>query len=292
MNWIDLYDGNKFIGKYDVPREVTGRNGQVFRINFAVRKGGNGVVFDARRLSGGASTSCAVKMLRRLDDARHDRFTNEVRILAALDHPQIASSYDSGSFQISPNLSVPWVALELGGSNLREHVESKGPLQPDILVPVCTQICDALGHLHEQGLIHRDVKPDNFVWHANRPNFVRMIDFGIAKYVGEDVSARPLDQFTQQMEFVGPVFFSSPELIAYARDKTHPVDRRSDLFQFAKVIWYLATGRISAGVPARKLCPMGGSLRDTLLEILSDDPDDRPATSSAVAERLRGLKLT
>lgn len=109
-----------------------------------------------------------------------------------------------------------------------------------------------------------------------------MIDLGIAKRVDEDVSARPLDRFTTQQEFVGPVFFSSPELIAYASDKSQPVDRRSDLFQLGKVLWFLATGRIAAGIPFRRDCPADGKIWDIVMGLLPDNPSDRPNHASDV----------
>jgi serine/threonine-protein kinase len=150
-------------------------------------------------------------------------------------------------------------------------------------VSVGVQICEALGHVHSKQIIHRDIKPDNFVWYGAD---VRMIDFGIAKLFGEDVSARPLDQFTQHLEFVGPVFFSSPELIAYAGNKKHPVDQRSDLFQLGKVLWFLATGTISAGIPSRRECPLNGGLHDIVFGLLNDDPDDRPGDAMTVRDQL------
>ena len=109
-----------------------------------------------------------------------------------------------------------------------------------------------------------------------------MIDFGIAKRLGEDVSARPMDTFTQVKEFVGPVFFSSPELIEYATNKRHQVDTRSDIFQVGKLLWFLGTGKISAGVPSKKECPAGGKLRDVVLQMIDDDPDSRLQTMAEV----------
>jgi serine/threonine protein kinase len=113
-----------------------------------------------------------------------------------------------------------------------------------------------------------------------------MIDFGIAKQNGQDVSARPLDNFTKAMEFVGPQFFASPELIAYARDKSHPVDGRSDLFQLGKVLWFLATGVVLAGVPTRRQDPYGGQLYQLVLALLAEDPDDRPQSVAEVSAEL------
>ena len=147
----------------------------------------------------------------------------------------------------------------------------------------------ALDHLHAKGFVHRDIKPDNFVWVENSNTEVMMIDLGIAKRTTEDVSGRPLDIFTRTLEFVGPAFFSSPELIAYARDKTVTVDQRSDIFQLGKTIWFLATGQVSAGVPARRRCPVSGRLHSLVTRMVDDDPAGRPESAAALASEIEAL---
>jgi serine/threonine-protein kinase len=179
--------------------------------------------------------------------------------------------------------------MELGGPNLRDHVQQHGPIALGALVWIGSEMCQALQHIHDRDIIHRDVKPDNFVWDGNDHRHIKMIDFGIAKYIGEDVSARPLDEFTQHMEFVGPVFFSSPELIAYANNKAQPVTHKSDLFQLGKVLWFLATGKISAGVPAKRDCPAGGKFREVVLSLIDDDPDSRIVSAAEVEQQLLAI---
>lgn len=202
-----------------------------------------------------------------------------------LDHERIAQFLESGQISLGDR-DVPWIAMELGEANLRAHVLQHGPLPLTDFIRVATQMCDAVRHLHERGIIHRDLKPDNFVWDGEQDTSVKMIDFGIAKLHNEDVSTRPLDQFTKQLEFVGPVFFSSPELIEYSRDKSYPVDHRSDLFQLGKTLWFLATGRTSGGIPARKLCPADGAIYDIVRRLLNDDPDERIQTARQVRSYL------
>lgn len=232
---------------------------------------------------------CAIKLLRQRGLTRIDRFTNEIRIMTALQHDRIASYFDSGEVDVGSGHVVPWVAMELGGANLHDHVRKHGPIPFGTLVWIGSEMCQALYHIHERDIIHRDVKPHNFVWEDETQRHVKMIDFGIAKYIGEDMSSRPLDEFTQHMEFVGPVFFSCPELIAYANDKAHPVTHMSDLFQLGKVLWFLATGKISAGVPARKDCPAGGKFRNLVLSLVDDDPDSRLDSASIVETELQSI---
>lgn len=259
----------------------TGDSGKVLQVRGAVGGGGNGVVFSARGRNefNQFNLPCAVKMLRKFDGARVDRFQNEIRVMRDLDHPAISKVFDKGEYksEFAP-VGIPWMVMELGGDNLRRHVETKGPIGLSDLVPVSIAILDALAHMHDRGFVHRDIKPDNFVWNIVAPKvpIVKMIDFGISKKIDEDVSARPLDNFTQTMEFVGPVFFSSPELIQYASSKSTLVDHRSDLFQFGKTLWYLLTGRVAAGIPERKLDQTPDKrVHQLVCDLIQDCPDER-----------------
>jgi serine/threonine-protein kinase len=297
MRFVELFENHRSLGKFDVPDEIVSSNARSFRLYGATRMGGNGVVFEASELKNGllTGTNCAVKILKQLSQPRVDRFANEVRVLNVLDSPYISKCYDSGDIDVLAqtdglaNKAVPWVAMQLGGDNMRQHIENNGPLSLQLLKSISYGLCLAIEHLHEKGFIHRDIKPDNFVWRTNSNTAPMMIDFGIAKRQGEDVSGRPMDTFTRVTEFVGPVFFSSPELIEYSKNKAYPVDYRSDIFQLGKVFWYLATGKVSAGVPSRKECPAKGKLRDLVLHMIDDDPDERPQNLAQVRDAMNAI---
>ena len=297
MRFVELFDNNRSLGRYDVPAEIRTAEGRSYRLYGATRMGGNGVVFEASELLNGRTTgiNCAIKVLKQLNQPRVDRFNNEIRVLKELQSPYISTCYDSGSVDVVPQAddlpdrAVPWIAMQLGGSNMRQHVEEHGPLSLQELKNIAFGLCTAVEHLHEKGFIHRDIKPDNFVWRTAANTAPMMIDFGIAKRQGEDVSGRPMDTFTRVTEFVGPVFFSSPELIEYSKNKAYPVDYRSDIFQLGKVFWYLATAKVSAGVPSRKECPAQGRLRDLVLHMIDDDPDQRPQTLAEIREVMNAV---
>lgn len=271
---------------------LTGEDGNRFRLGAPVRTGGNGVVFRADRLGPYNRNigQCAVKLLKQLDDVRRDRFANEIRILKALKHDCIAGYYDSGTTTLgTPETVVPWMAMDMGHKNLREEVDQHGPVTGEGLLVLGIQACKALQCIHKEHIIHRDIKPQNFVYRNEDNDALMMIDFGIAKFIGENVAGRPMDQFTATMEFVGPVFFASPELIQYARDKNHPVDQRSDLFQLGKVLWFVATNTVSAGVISKAKDPFGGKLWDLCISLLQDDPADRPQTAAEVEQALQSI---
>jgi len=298
MRFIPLFQNNRSIGKYDVPERIAAGSNRTFRLQGATRVGGNGVVFEATEYVDDQATGlhCAVKLLKQLTPSRIDRFNNEVRVLQELSSPFVSAYFASGNvtvhgqqYSATAEEEVPWVAIQLGGSNMRQHVENHGALPLPVLKGMVPGLCSAIEHLHEKGFIHRDIKPENFVWRDAASKQPLMIDFGIAKRQGEDVSGRPMDAFTQVSEFVGPVFFSSPELIEYSRDKQHPVDYRSDIFQLGKLLWYLGTGKISAGIPSRRECPAGGKFREVVLNMIDDDPEGRPQSLADVRAMMNGV---
>lgn len=183
--------------------------------------------------------------------------------------------------------------MSLGGDNLRQFLDTtKHALDIQTTINVCIQICDALTHVHEKEIIHRDLKPANVIWATedDRDN-IFLLDFGIAKFVGEDVSGREMDKFTMMNEFVGPANFSSPELLAYARNKAHPVDHRSDLFQLGLILWFLATNQIMAGVPSKKRDPTNGAIHELVLDLVGENPDDRLNSAAEIKERLEAITI-
>ncbi|BBO36076.1 serine/threonine protein kinase [Lacipirellula parvula] len=277
--------------------ELEGSTGHRFKLGKHIRTGGNGVVFEAECTApdGTEEGLCAVKFLKELDDVRQDRFANEIRILNDLSHPNIVKCFGSGRVRLGEeNIDVPWMAMSLGDVNLRQYLdEHKAPLDAITAINTCIKVCNAIAHLHDKSIIHRDLKPANVIWltDEDRDN-IFLVDFGIAKYVGEDVSARRMDDFTSLHQFVGPANFASPELLAYSRDKSHPVDTRSDLFQIGLLLWFLATNRIAAGIPSRRLDPTNGPIFEIATQLLAMDPDDRIPTAGDLSKRLSEIVAT
>lgn len=277
--------------------ELNGQDGSTFQLKKAIRGGGNGVVFEADCFGpdGTAEGLVAVKLLKELDEVRQDRFNNEERILRALDHPKITRCFGSGVVKLGwQEIEVPWISMSLGDVNLRQYLDTqRQPLDLGTVLGVGMQICDAIKHLHDKDIIHRDLKPANVVWDSedDREN-IFLIDFGIAKYIGEDVSARKMDDLTSLTEFVGPANFASPELLQYARDKTHPVGIGSDLFQIGLLLWFLATNQVSAGIPSKSRDPSGGKLHALVLSLLAEDPADRPQSTSEVYSALEEIRAS
>src|SRR4051812_29128947 len=102
-----------------------------------------------------------------------DRFTREIRIAAALNHPHILPLYDSGEAAELLYFVMPFIA----GESLRQRLAREGQLPMDAALRIVRQVAEALHHAHRQGVIHRDIKPENILLHAGEP---MLADFGVA----------------------------------------------------------------------------------------------------------------
>jgi eukaryotic-like serine/threonine-protein kinase len=147
----------------------------------------------------------------------------------------------------------------------------RGPVPPEEAAGIAAQIADGLSAAHEKGFVHRDIKPDNVV--LARPDFPRILDFGLAKrsaaMLGGDVSDEDVTQsafLTQPGTIAGTVGYMSPEQV-----RGEEVDGRSDIFSLGVVLWEMLTGRRPFS---------GESPVDTLSAILREEPPPDPAVAS------------
>jgi serine/threonine-protein kinase len=259
-----------------------------YRIRRLIGEGGMGKVFEAEeRLSG---RRVALKVLRpelaRSEEARR-LFTNEMTILAHLDHPHVVRSLSCS--EIDGQLVM---ALEyLDGKTLREVLASRSTLPWPEAVRIAAQIASALAAAHRQDppIVHRDLKPENIMIAPD--GAVKVMDFGIAKVL-QAASATTTHS-------VGTLQYMSPEQIDAAR-----VDGRSDLYCLGLILYEMLAGtapfhsasprellnlQCTALPPAlspavRSLLPRGV---DRLLgELLEKSPDKRPASAEDVLHEL------
>jgi len=224
--------------------------------------GGMGEVFRARDTKLGRDV--ALKILPESfvhDDERLARFDREARVLASLNHPNIAAIYgleDADSKKI--------LVLELvDGEDLSKRL-ARGPLPVDDAVEFARQIAEALDTAHEQGVVHRDLKPGNVI--ATPDGKVKVLDFGLAKAFDIDASdSQNISQSptilsagaTAHGVILGTAAYMSPE---QARGKA--VDKRADIFAFGCVLFEMLTGR---------QCFSGETVSDTLAAVLRAEPE-------------------
>jgi serine/threonine-protein kinase len=261
------------LGPYPVERELG--------------RGGMGVVYLARdpRLN----RSVAIKVLP-AELARHPdhlaRFEREARHLASLNHPNIAAIYGVEDVEIpGPSDAQPerqrLLVLEyVPGQTLAERLKF-GALPVDEALDICRQIAQALEAAHDNGVVHRDLKPGNVA--ITPDGQVKVLDFGLAKGTSAstsdvDLALSPTFTYTPTAAGVilGTAGYMSPE---QARGK--PVDRRTDIWAFGCVLFECLTGRQFF---------QGETISDTIARILERDPDWSllpPDTPLKIRELLR-----
>jgi serine/threonine-protein kinase len=212
----------------------------------------------------------AIKVLPQqfaLDKERLARFEREARLLASLNHPNIATIHG-----LEKSDGQHFLVMELvEGDTLAERI-NKGPLPVDEALKVCCQIAEGLESAHEKGIIHRDLKPSNVK--VTPEGKVKILDFGIAKAFQDQTSESDLtkspaitDEMTQPGVILGTAAYMSPE---QAKGKT--VDKRVDIWAFGCILFECLTG---------KRAFRGDTISEMMASILKDEVEwkDLPKTT-------------
>jgi eukaryotic-like serine/threonine-protein kinase len=197
--------------------------------------GGMGEVYLAEHVL--LKRPCAVKLILpacAYNPRALERFEREVRLTAALSHPNIVEIYDYGR---ADDGTYYYVMEYLDGLSLAELVERHGVLPPGRVVYLLRQVCGALCDAHAAGLIHRDIKPSN-MFAARRGgtwDVAKLLDFGLVlSRAGSDAAHQ-----SGEGQVLGTPLYMAPEQVRGGRE----LDGRSDLYSLGAVAYYLLTGR-------------------------------------------------
>lgn len=266
----------KMLGNNGPDQSLIGAKIGSYQVLSLLGAGGMGEVYQAQDTKLGRDV--AIKVLPAAfvhDPERLSRFQREARMLAALNHPNIATIYG-----LEQTDGVHFLIMELvPGESLADRVKS-GPVRMEEALKIAVQIAEALEAAHEKNITHRDLKPANVK--VTPEGKVKVLDFGLAKVFGGD-SAQDLSHAvtltamgTEEGRILGTPAYMSPE---QARGKA--TDKRTDIWAFGCVLYELLT--------ARQAFP-GETLSDTIAAVLDSEPDwqSLPSTTpSKIRDLLR-----
>ncbi len=224
-------------------------------------RGAMGVVYRGRDESLDRDVALKVMTKGTADQAARARFQREARAAARLQHPNIVVIYELGE-----HAGSPFMALEmLEGTDLQRAIEEGIRPDPRRVLPLVLQILAGLGHAHEQGIVHRDVKPSNVFLPIGRP--AKIMDFGVARLAGAGVTTGGM--------LSGTPSYMSPEQVT-----SEEVDGRSDLFSVGLMLYELVTGEKAIRAE---------SVAATFYKILHETPDLTLIPPGAGWRRLRSV---
>jgi serine/threonine protein kinase len=206
-----------------------------YKLMEQIGEGGMGLVFVAEQQHP-IRRKVALKIIKPGMDTRAvvARFEAERQALALMDHPNIAKVHDGGETVGGR----PYFVMELvKGVPITQFCDD-GRLTPRQRLELFVPICEAVQHAHQKGIIHRDLKPSNVLVasHDGQP-VVRVIDFGIAKAVGQQLTDKTV--YTQFAQLIGTPLYMSPE---QAGQSSLDVDTRSDIYSLGVLLYELLTG--------------------------------------------------
>jgi Tol biopolymer transport system component len=220
--------------------------------------GGMGEVFRARDARLGRDV--AIKVLPErftLDTQRRARFEREARVLAALNHPNIAMLH-----AVEPMGEGQVLVLELvEGETLAQRI-ARGPIPVPEALAIARQVAAALEAAHERGVIHRDLKPSNIKLRSD--GTVKLLDFGLAKAFDPVVDDASAQAITVTIEVAGGTILGTPAYMSPEHARGLPVDKRADIWAFGCVLYEMLTGK--AAFQAERAS-------DVVAKIIEREPD-------------------
>jgi len=269
--------------------------GSRYEIKGVLGVGGMGMVYKANDRELGEIV--AIKTLKpdmvASDTTALERFKSEIKLARRISHRNVVRTYDLGETNGLYYLTMEFVE----GKSLKELIRERGRLPASVVLPIAKQLCRALEVAHDEGVIHRDIKPQNMVVQAD--GVLKVMDFGIAR-----LASRPADGgYTQQGMIIGTPEYMAPEQLL-----GDDVDARADLYATGVVLYECLVGNVPLSAstpmalvarvleeeprPPRAAKPdVPQALSDLVMWALAKDRDKRPRSAADLHAHLDQIAL-
>jgi CheY-like chemotaxis protein len=262
-----------------------------YELRAVVGAGGMGSVYRARDHE--LEDDVALKMLLpalMTDRTLVERFKQEIRLARRITHPNVVRTHDLGEWEGIYFLTMEFVE----GMTVRDLIDSRGQLGVSATMAIGTQLAEALAVAHAQGVVHRDIKPQNLL--LDQEGVLKVMDFGVARL------AERKSTLTEAGLVVGtPAYMAPEQLLAEA------VDARSDLYAAGVVLYECLTGQLpfdadspisliakllheEADAPTTINRDIPAPLSELVLNLLAKKPDDRIQSASDMGRRLKEVE--
>lgn len=273
-----------------------------FELLREIRRGGQGVVYEARDVETGRRVALKTIHASALaSEQKRARFEREITLTAGLDHPAVVTLYQSGR---AADGQLYFAMEYVDGQDLAVVIREEGPAQTESVVharlELFLEICDGIAHAHSRGVVHRDLKPSNI--RIDPQGHPHILDFGLAKQIDLDMS----DDLTGSIEFVGTMVWAAPEQTPWV---DLPMGSWTDVYTLGHLLHWLLTedhpysvkgsmlkvlGRIAHGRPRLPGAQLGfyrdrSDLDAIVARALEKEPRDRYGSVGDLAEDCRCL---
>jgi eukaryotic-like serine/threonine-protein kinase len=273
-----------------------------YELRERIAGGTMGDVFRARHKALGRDVAFKRIKPGNVDTEDTKRFEREARVLSQLRSPHTVEVYDFG---VMAHGELFYAMELLDGIDLQTVVRDHGPMPPERVIYLLLQACASLGEAHGLGLVHRDVKPANFMIcrYGGEFDFLKILDFGLVK---KPAGRESLAGVTNPATVLGTPAYLAPESMSGSKF----VDGRADLYALAAVAFWLLTGRLlfetdkplvmvkmhltepPPRVSAHSSFEIPGALDSLLWDCLQKKPEERPSSVEVVRRRLEEIPLS
>jgi serine/threonine protein kinase/tetratricopeptide (TPR) repeat protein len=250
-----------------------------YKLLHQIGEGGFGVVFLAEQTHP-VRRKVAIKVLKPGMDTRQviARFEAERQALALMDHPNIAKVFDGGA----TTSGRPYFVMELvnpGAPGITDYCDQNHLTLRERL-RLFLPVCEAVQHAHHKAIIHRDLKPSNvLVTVQDNVPIIKVIDFGVAKAMGQELTDKTL--FTSSAQMIGTPLYMSPE---QAGQSSLDIDTRSDIYSLGVLLYQLLTGTTPFDRERFKKAP-----HEEIRRVIREEDPPKPSTRLSTTAKLPSI---